>query len=120
MATSARPYQRPVSPHSLSRAFAALSVKSNESLSEGSRCLFGTHVGSEVCFRRMRTVNRSIREPCIVSVRLHAQELRFQQRVKRQLTHRPLDAAQTLHLFGFQTQARHFQIFGTQTIENVL
>jgi hypothetical protein len=44
-----------------SRAFSALSVKNHESFSGGSRCLFGAHVGSEVCFRGRRIVNRSIR-----------------------------------------------------------
>src|SRR3977135_3092365 len=35
-------------------------------------------------------------------------QLRFQQRVKRQLAHRPLNAAQELDLFGFQTPTRDF------------
>jgi hypothetical protein len=57
--------------------------------------------------------------PRIGSVLFETQEIRFHQRVKHQLAHRLFNAAQTLHLCGFQTQTRHFQILGTEMVEHV-
>ena len=52
-------------------------------------------------------------------VRLRTQKLFVHQRVKYQLAHRPLNAAQTLHLVGFQPQSGHFQILGTEMAEDI-
>jgi hypothetical protein len=66
----------------------------------GSGCLFGRGVDSEVYLRGMRM--RTVRQPCVASVRFRVQELFVHQTVKHLLAHRLFNTAQTLHLCGFQ------------------
>jgi hypothetical protein len=42
------------------------------------------------------------RQACVVCIGRYAQKVRFHQRFQYPLAHRPLDAAQTLYLFGRQ------------------
>lgn len=62
----------------------------------------------------------TVSDPRVGSVRFDAQELHVNERVERPLTQRPLDAAEPLRLFKFQSQARHFQILGAETFEHFL
>jgi hypothetical protein len=57
--------------------------------------------------------------PSIGSVRFETQEIRFHQRVKYQLAQRLFNAAQTLHLVCPQPQSWHFQILGTQMVDDI-
>jgi hypothetical protein len=61
----------------------------------------------------------TIRQARVVPVRLGIQELFVDQRVKDHLAHRLLDAAQTLHLFGSQPQSGHFQILGSEMVDDI-
>ena len=42
------------------------------------------------------------------------------ERIEAHLANGALDAAETLHLFGFQPQPRHFQIFSAETVDHVV
>src|SRR5437870_6035963 len=66
----------------------------------------------------MRTVTG--REARVESVRLHAEKLPVHKRVKHHLAHRPFHAEETLHLFGFQPQSGHFEIFRANPFDNVV
>jgi hypothetical protein len=49
-----------------------------------------------------------------------AQKARSHERVQNSFAHHRLDAAQTLYLLDRQFHARHLQILGAETVENLL
>jgi hypothetical protein len=53
-------------------------------------------------------------------IRFHGEKFRADERVKHHLANRALNAAQTLHLFGFQPQSWHFQILSAEPFDHVV
>jgi len=56
----------------------------------------------------------------VVTVRPDAQKPLAHQPLQHYLAHHPLDATQTLHLLGCQSQSGHFQKLGAEPPEHVL
>jgi hypothetical protein len=60
-----------------------------------------------------------VSHPRIGTVGLETEKSRINERVQHALTLRPLQAAQPLHLFPFQSQPRHFEILRAESNEQV-
>jgi hypothetical protein len=54
-----------------------------------------------------------------MSVGLDAEKLRVEERIEHFLADLALDPAQTLDLFGFQLQSRHFQVLTADAIDDI-
>ena len=67
----------------------------------------------------MADMKRFFCDACVVPVRLDAEEPRVDEPVQHHLAHVPLNPAQPLHLFGFQSHPGHLQIFGADALDHV-
>jgi|HubBroStandDraft_6_1064221.scaffolds.fasta_scaffold765624_1 hypothetical protein len=70
--------------------------------------------------RWAREGNLSIGQTRIGAVRLHAQYPCFNECIEHGSANHVLDAAEPLHLFNFQSQPRHFKVFGADAVEQPL
>jgi hypothetical protein len=64
----------------------------------------------------MRTIG-TVGEPRISSIRFYAQELQFNKHVQHLFACCTIDTVETLRLFQFQAQPKHFQILRADTVE---
>jgi hypothetical protein len=71
-------------------------------------------------FRRTRTHDVTLGEPRICAVGFGAQEFLAHKRVENRAARLLLDSAQTMHLFGRETQTRHFEELGAEAVEDRL
>ena len=71
-------------------------------------------------FRRTQTRDVALGEPRVRAVGFGTQEFLGDKRVKNRAACLLLDSAKTMHLFGGETQTRHFEELGAETVEDRL
>jgi len=74
----------------------------------------------EIRFRRPGTRDTSVAETAVAAVRRDTQEPFLNERVEDRRTHRPIDAAETMHLIHRQLQSGHFEEFSSEAFKDLL
>src|SRR5580704_1002467 len=77
-------------------------------------------VEPQIGLDREWTGKLSVGQTRVGTVWLHAQHSGFNERIEHGSANHVLDAAEPLHLFKFQSQPRHFEVFGADAVEQLL